>query len=200
MTQPIFSARSTDPDQTAPIGRLRRLGHMLLYAYPPGVEPPVRDEPGKEREKGENASSGDPAPGILPGEVAVRAVWARPLSARGGEISLLSVDHKDEVAWVPSLDEMDAESRALLVDELRTGVFIPRIEKVYKTSPGYGYRYWSVQTEFGKTDFLSRSPETHVLWQGPHTCLIRDVNGNCYEIPDLRELDETSRLHAMRVL
>jgi len=178
-------------------GTLRRRGHQLVYKPPSGAAPP------------ENAVSRNTAPdkgdppadtGLEPGEVAVRAVWARPLSARGGEVALMSIDRKTEVAWIPDLDALDPSSRALLGEELRAGFLAPRIVRVDQTTTGYGYRYWRVVTDFGAADFLSRSPETHVLWQGPHACLIRDVAGNCYEIADPRGLDPASRLQALRAL
>lgn len=134
------------------------------------------------------------------GEVAVRAVWARPLSGRGGAVSLLSADKKMEVAWIPSLDRLDADSRALVTAELDAGVVLPRITRVWETEPRFGHRYWRVDTDMGPTDFLSRSPETNVVWLSATHCLIRDVLGNEYEIPDLSALDPASQVQAMRAL
>lgn len=179
-------------------GRLRRLGHTLIYIYPAGATPPKNGEAAEK-----TAPADEPAQdraGLGPGEVAVRAAWARPLSAPGQEVSLLSADKKREIAWLPSPEALDPESRALLEEELDQGYWAPLIRRVLKTSPEYGYRYWQVETDRGTMDFLSRSPETNVLWQGPHACLIRDVAGNCFRIPDLRALDTVSRAHAQAAL
>ncbi|MCL2000438.1 MAG: hypothetical protein FWG74_03305, partial [Planctomycetes bacterium] len=47
---------------------------------------------------------------------AVRVVWVKPLSGRGGAVSILLAGKKREAAFFASLDDIPADSRALVVE------------------------------------------------------------------------------------
>ena len=59
-------------------------------------------------------------------ETAVKVVWARPITARGGEIAILTQDQK-ELFTLPSLEVLDAESRKAAEADLASRYIFPRI-------------------------------------------------------------------------
>ncbi len=133
-------------------------------------------------------------------EIAVRVVWARPLTARGSELAIVD-EKKREHALLPSMDALEPESRAVAEQALGERYLIARIVRVHETSVHLGTRYWSVDTDRGPRRFAMREPRKNVNWLVPRErCLIRDTMGNRYEIEALTRLDPRSRAEVDRVL
>jgi hypothetical protein len=132
-------------------------------------------------------------------DVPVRAVWARPLSGRGGAVSFLN-EKNEEVLMVSDLGELDPESRRIAQQDLARRYLLARIERVTRTDPHYGNRYWEVETDRGPRHFVMREPSKNVLWLTDDHVLIRDTMGCRYEIESLARLDPRSRALALRVL
>ncbi len=134
------------------------------------------------------------------GEVAVRLVWARPLTARGGELAIVD-EKKREHALLPGLDALSPESRVVAELALGERYLIPRITRVLKTRIHLGTRYWTVETDRGPRRFAMREPRKNLHWLTPRErCLIRDTMGNRYEIEALSALDAVSRVEVTRVM
>lgn len=131
---------------------------------------------------------------------AVRVLWARPLSGRGGPVSIMMAGKKREVAYVASLDELDADSRRVAEEELAVGMVLPRIKRIRQVRPRFGSYYWDVETDMGRNKFVLSSPENNHFRFGNDTVVVKDVAGNCYEIPSVSELDADSRRELDRVL
>lgn len=131
---------------------------------------------------------------------AVRLVWARPLSDRPGAMSVMRAGKKREVAFLPDLGVLPEESREIALEELHAGTILPRIVSVREVRPRFGNYYWDVETDRGRRTFLLSSPENNALRPRPGALVIRDVSGNCYEIPDVPSLDAASRREMDRVL
>jgi len=125
-------------------------------------------------------------------EVPVRLVWARPISGRGGEVSVLG-EGKKELLMLDSLDALDPESRRIAEEELEGSYLIPKITTVLKTEANFGNRYWQVDTDRGRRMFLMKDPNINVTWISEDHLVIRDTLGNRYEIESLSALDEASR-------
>lgn len=140
----------------------------------------------------QDASGGEP--------VAVRLVWARPLSGRGGPVSVMQAGKKRELAYLTSLDELPEESRRVALDALDGGLVLPIIREIHEVRPRFGNYYWDVETDLGRRTFLLSSPENNSFRPGPDTVVLRDVSGNCYEIASIRGLSRTSRNEMERVL
>ena len=152
------------------VGRLWREDGRVLY-QPPGGEPE-----------------------------SVRVVWARPLSGRGGPVSLMRAGKKREVAYFPDLSRLDADSRAVAEAELAESMILPVISAIYQVKPRFGNYYWDVETNMGRRKFLLSSPENNSFRPRPDVIVVRDVSGNCYEIASISSLDKTSRREMDRVL
>jgi hypothetical protein len=166
-------------------------------ALPDASEPPADSRAGSLwRENGKvfyrDVSGGE--------AVAVRVVWARPLSDRGGAASILQAGKKREIAYLASLDELDPASRRIAEEELSASMVMPAITKISSVRQRFGNYYWEVETDKGPKSFLLTSPETNSFWPKPDTVVIRDVSGNCYEIPSVEGLDKDSRTEMERVL
>lgn len=52
--------------------------------------------------------------------------------------------------------------------------------------------YWDVETQRERREFVLRANCETVLWLDEHRLLMIDVDGNRFEIPDLRRLDRAS--------
>jgi len=131
--------------------------------------------------------------------IPVIVVWARPVSGRGKEVSLLD-EKKREVLMLESLDQLDPESRAIAEEGLEMRYLIPEITRVLKAEAHFGNRFWDVETTHGARSFAMRDPNKNVTHLTDDHVVIRDVLGNRYEIPALSELDAHSLGETEKVL
>jgi len=132
--------------------------------------------------------------------IPVRIVWASPLQAPAGGVSILHASKKQEIAFLPSLDALAGPSREIAAEELGRRYFLPKIRRVLHTRASFGNRYWHVETDRGSKRFLMKSPETNATWLTDDRCILRDSLGNCYEIESLQALDSQSRARVEAVL
>ncbi len=131
---------------------------------------------------------------------AARVVWARPLSGRGGPVSVLMAGKKRELAFFASPGDMPADARAVAMEELARGMILPRITAIHRVRPRFGNYYWDVETDMGPRKFLLQSPENNSFRPTPDTIVVRDVSENCYEINPVSGLSRSSRRELDRVL
>ena len=121
----------------------------------------------------------------------VRVVRCFPISAGGRFIALH--DNKDEeLGVIADIDALDSDSREVLADALARTYFRPQITAVYAITEEHHIPRWQVATDRGSRTFEIRSSrrDIRVLPQG--RVLIRDADGNQYEIVDYRRLDSAS--------
>lgn len=123
----------------------------------------------------------------------VRLLWARPLSGRGGPVSVVMAEKKKEVAYFPDLSALAGDSRTIATEELNAGMVMPVIRKIHQVNPRFGNYYWNVDTDMGPRTFLLMSPENNASRPGPDSVILKDVSGNCYEIASVAGLDPSSR-------
>jgi hypothetical protein len=132
-------------------------------------------------------------------DMPVRIVWARPVSGKGRELSILDKDKK-EVRMLDSLDCLDPESRQIAREELDKRYLMPKITKVSKTSAHFGNRYWDVETDRGARRFLMKDPNKNVIWVTDDRLIIRDTQGNRYEIESFSALDSRSKFETDKII
>ncbi len=131
--------------------------------------------------------------------VAVRPVWARPISGEGREVSL--IDHqRHEVLLIDDVDALETPSRVALEDALAARYLVPTVRRVLATQAHLGVRFWTVETDRGTHRFAMREPTRNVTWLDDRRAVLRDVLGNRYRIADFAALDEHSRREAAKVL
>lgn len=122
--------------------------------------------------------------GVLP-------VRAFPISAADDGVSLMSTDGH-ELAWLPRLDALPAQTRVLVEAELAAREFMPEIRKNVGVSTYATPSTWTVQTDRGQTDLVLRGEEDIRRLTG-NTLLISDSHGIHYLIRDQFALDKPSR-------
>ncbi len=121
----------------------------------------------------------------------VKVVRAAPLSHPARYISLL--DEKDEeICMIPDLGELDGEMGAIVEEELDRRYLTAVVERVLSIRNEFGTSYWDVETNRGRREFVVQNAAESAQWMGDHRLLLVDVDGNRFEIPDLRELDSKS--------
>ncbi|MSS70134.1 MAG: DUF1854 domain-containing protein [Candidatus Latescibacteria bacterium] len=119
---------------------------------------------------------------------------AFPITDRERFIILKDKEGK-EIGTLLNLSDLDAKSRAALTAELERVYFTPRIVFVHNIEEEFHIPKWDVETDRGPRTFEIRSGRHNqdVRNLGSGRILIRDADGNQYEIPDYRKLDPISR-------
>ena len=138
----------------------------------------------------------------LDGEDAVpaRLVYARPISAPCGQISIMDIKGKKELAWLNSLQDLDSNSRKLAETELWKTYRISKVSHITESYVNHGHRYLRVETDRGNRYFNLREPGKNISRLSDDHLIIRDSMGNRYEIESIMALDADSRFNLERVL
>jgi len=131
---------------------------------------------------------------------AVLLVYARPISARDRQISVLDAKKKEEIAWLESIDDLDSDSRAIAEEALHDRYRISIVESVEHSFVNHGHRYLKVQTNRGFSYFNLKEPGKNVTHVTDDHLVIRDSMGNRYEIKSVKALDPESRQRLEMVL
>lgn len=121
----------------------------------------------------------------------VSAARAFPITAPRESIAIIGRDGH-ELAWIPNLETLPAETRSLVEEELQTREFMPEIHRVSGVS-GYATPCtWQVETDRGTTHFILNTEED-IRRLTAAALLIIDKRGIQFLIRDRTSLDETSR-------
>jgi len=133
-------------------------------------------------------------------DVPVKLVWVRPITGRGGSVSLLDPGKKKEVALLDSLEALDPASRAIAEEELSRRYLVPRITRVIRATANFGVRYWHVETDRGERRFALKHASKNAMWITDEHLVLRDTLGCRYEIQPFSALDGRSRAEVERVI
>jgi hypothetical protein len=104
------------------------------------------------------------------------------------------------VLLLGSLDELDAESRAVADEELRQRYLNSKVTQVFSTRSQLGTRYLHVKTERGERNFVIKSVNKDVTWITDDHIVIRDTLGNRFEIESIAALDGVSQAELDKIL
>ncbi|GBC98666.1 hypothetical protein HRbin17_01180 [bacterium HR17] len=122
----------------------------------------------------------------------VKPVRNFPVQARDRLISLLDAAD-EEIAILTTVHGLDPASRQALEAELEKRYFIPVIQAIHHIEGRFGITRWFVMTDRGERVFDVRE-RGDVRYYPGRRVVIRDADGNLYEIPDYDRLDWRSRL------
>ncbi|MBQ7779307.1 MAG: DUF1854 domain-containing protein [Clostridia bacterium] len=115
-----------------------------------------------------------------------------PFSNSEMYITLLDKNEK-EVGFVRKLDEIDEESRKVLLDCFKEYYMIPKISRLLECEDKFGVLKWTVDTDRGEITFQIRNRHSDIKkLYGTNRVIVRDSNDNRYEIPDVTALDSRS--------
>ncbi len=121
----------------------------------------------------------------------VKIVRAAPLSHPQDYICFL--DAKDEeICMFPDLKSIDEQTRQIIDQELDRRYLTSTVESIRSMRNEFGTSYWEVATNRGEREFVVQNAAENAQWLGEHRLLLVDVDGNRFEIPDLRQLDSKS--------
>lgn len=118
-------------------------------------------------------------------------VQAFPIDAPGEYVSLVGEDGH-ELAFIAKLSDLDAETRALLTEEIAQREVMPVIDRLLSVSTFSTPSTWIVSTDRGATSFVLKGEEDIRRLRG-NGLLITDNHGLTYRVIDMRALDRMSR-------
>lgn len=123
----------------------------------------------------------------------VQVLRAFPLSAPDQNIVLRDGAGK-ELGVIERLSDVDEPRRALLQQALNRHYFLPRILKINALKERYGAATWDVETDRGPIVINTTHLIDALTELDNGLYILRDSEGNRYEIRDVEEMDEPSRL------
>ena len=127
--------------------------------------------------------------GTMHKQLAVQRAF--PLNAPGKFIMLQDATGK-EIGIVSDLNQLDNKSQETLHAALIQTYFMPQITRVNSVVSNFHVPTWDVETDHGSRVFEIPSSRRDVRVIGEGRVILRDADGNRYEIPDYRLLDPES--------
>ena len=67
------------------------------------------------------------------------------------------------------------------------------VQKIVALQNEYGVTYWTVETDRGRREFVAKSVAENAQWLTETRLMIFDVDGNRFEVPDMKALDRKSQ-------
>lgn len=125
---------------------------------------------------------------------AVEAVMGFPLTHSNQFISLIEVKDgkKDkEIGMIEDLKKLDSKSKKVLKAELKRAYFMPQITKINRLKETHGVMKFDVNTDKGDREFETRYKED-IRKLSDGRIIIKDSDGNRYEIKNYKKLDQRS--------
>ena len=116
---------------------------------------------------------------------------AFPISM-GDEFLSLKDGDTSEVGVIRRLAELDDHSRVAIDSHLEWAYFASTITAIHSIEIAYHVPHWDVETDRGRRVFELHSSRRDIRVLSGGRVLIRDADGNLYEIPDVRRLDAAS--------
>jgi len=95
---------------------------------------------------------------------------------------------------------LDAESRAIVDEELEKRYFVPVVERVLSVKDEFGTVYWKVETDRGEKEIVARNLRDNIMELSSGRIIITDIDNNRFEFPDINKLDGRSLGIIMRNL
>jgi hypothetical protein len=127
----------------------------------------------------------------MPDVADVRPRRAFPWTHTDGYISLRNAEGK-EVLLIESLKDLPRETRQIIEQSLNSTTFIPKITRVDSVDVSFGHQQWSTQTDRGPISFRVQERED-IRFLPDGRFLLKDADGNQYELARLDQLDDRSR-------
>ena len=121
----------------------------------------------------------------------VRVLRCFPWSCADAYISIRDTDDK-ELVLIESIEALPDDVRAAIEEELAETVFNPLIQKIVRHRSEFGVITIEAETDRGPVEFQIPSRD-HIQMLTATRGLLRDADGNTFEIPDLTTLDPVSQ-------
>jgi hypothetical protein len=115
-----------------------------------------------------------------------------PISNREHFVSLRDTEG-NEIGIVEEAHTIEGGSRRVLQEELERSYFLPQITDIVSITDKLGVLTWRVETNRGPRTFEVRRPRQNVRSVGGGRYIVKDVDGNRYDIRRLRNLGPKSQ-------
>jgi len=116
-------------------------------------------------------------------QIIANATAAFPLSDPQRIISLR--DHNgQEIGILDDVSRLDPHSKPIISEALERSYFMPRITDILDIQENLNVFEWEVETDKGLRTFEVRSIRKNIRRIGQRQLIIKDVDGNRYEIRD----------------
>ena len=122
----------------------------------------------------------------------VSVARAFPLSDPDHYLGFLDGAGKD-VGLLIEPDQLDAESRRIVEEELEKRYFVPVVERVISVREEFGTIYWTVETDRGEKELVARNLRDNIQELSAVRVIITDVDGNRFEFANVETLDPTTQ-------
>ncbi len=124
--------------------------------------------------------------------ITVKPAWAAPLSFPNQFLALLDGKGNEILTLHEPATDLEPSSYNALMEEVKKRYLTSQIVKIEEAKVEFGATYWHVVTERGQRDFVTQSLQENAQWLNDHHLLLIDVDGNRFEIPDVKNLDPVS--------
>ncbi len=98
----------------------------------------------------------------------------------------------EELGIIRSLEELPSDAQELVADEIERAYFVPRILQIRSIEEEFGIQRWEVTTDRGPRTF-EVTERSGIRPFDNYRVVIKDVDGNRYQITDTRLLDRRSQ-------
>jgi hypothetical protein len=124
---------------------------------------------------------------------------AFPLSAPDRFLSIRN-EKNEELGLLADPAPLDPAGRTLVEEELRRRYVLPVVRRVIRLRERFEILECQVETDRGICQFSIRNLRENVLRPQPNRYILTDVDGNRFDIPDLRELPLASQTQLLAYL
>jgi len=105
-----------------------------------------------------------------------------------------------EIGLIVDPAELDHQSRQIIAEELRRRYLLPTIIRIISLKREFGMSLWEVETDRGRAEFTMTGGQDNIAELSATRLVLTDIEGNRYEIPDMRRLDAASQALLDQVL
>lgn len=112
---------------------------------------------------------------------------AFPLTRPGTMVSFRD-EEGEEIGILDDVRQLDPASRQIMAHELERSYFMPAITDILDITEELGVVSWEVETNRGQRTFQVRHVRRNIRKMGRRRLVIKDVDGNRYEIGDWLKL------------
>ncbi len=99
----------------------------------------------------------------------------------------------EEIGMIERMADFDERTQELLLCELDRRYFTPEIKKIHSLHEKFGYLYFDVTTNAGRSEFIMANPSGSFRTLEDGRVFMYDIDGNCFCVTDPDALDKASR-------
>ena len=98
----------------------------------------------------------------------------------------------EEIGMIEALADFDEMAQRLILQELDRRYFTPVIKKIHSLHEKYGYLYFDVTTDAGRSEFVMANPSGSFRTLEDGRVFMYDIDGNCFCVQACDALDKAS--------